>query len=116
MEDKERRGEEVTEVDPELFRKYMEASDALEAEMIAEMGQERYDASQHWMNNPLISPISKVDAYEKALKREGDEAYGEGIAWERKRVEMAWFLEMDCQCEDAMGHLKRRIDGDIRSE
>lgn len=47
------------------------------------------------------------------IERAGNEGYREGIAWERKRVEMAWHEEMACKCEDAMGHMKQRIYGEI---
>ena len=40
----------------------------------------------------------------------GDEAYREGIAWERKRVEMAWHEEMACQCSNFEYHLLERIE------
>ena len=102
----------MSEVNREEFERYMKLSQELQDELIAEMGQEAYDASQHWINNPLIKPISKVDMFEEEIKREGYEGYLEGIAWERKRVEMAWELEMRCECEDAMRHLKQRIDED----
>lgn len=46
------------------MQKYLELSQRLEDELVAEMGQEEYDASQHWINNPLIKPRSKVAMFE----------------------------------------------------
>jgi hypothetical protein len=51
------------------MREYMEWSAQLEDEMIAEMGQEAYEASQHWINNPLIKPVSKVAMFEEWEER-----------------------------------------------
>lgn len=31
---------------------------------------------------------------------------------ERDRIIKLWELEMACECEDAMGHLKQRIEGE----
>lgn len=47
------------------MREYMELSQQIEDELIAEMGQEEYKASQHWINNPLIKPRSKVAMFEE---------------------------------------------------
>ena len=47
------------------MQKYLEVSQEIEDELVAEMGQEEYDASQHWINNPLISPRSKVSMLEE---------------------------------------------------
>lgn len=47
------------------MREYMELSQRIEDELVAEMGQEEYDASQHWINNPLIKPRSKVAMFEE---------------------------------------------------
>jgi hypothetical protein len=58
------------------MREYMEWSAQLEDELIAEMGQEAYDASQHWINNPLIKPVSKVamfEEWEARIRREQDD-------------------------------------------
>lgn len=58
------------------MREYMEWSAQLEDEMIAEMGQEAYDASQHWINNPLIKPVSKVamfEEWEERIRKEQNE-------------------------------------------
>lgn len=46
------------------MQKYLELSQQLEDNLVAEMGQEEYDASQHWINNPLIKPRSKVAMFE----------------------------------------------------
>jgi hypothetical protein len=43
--------------------KYFEESQRLETELRA-ADPERYDASQHWVNNPLITPINKIDMLE----------------------------------------------------
>jgi hypothetical protein len=100
----------MSDVNREAFDRYMKLSQEIEDELIAEMGQEAYDASQHWINNPLIKPVSKVHMFEEALKHEGDDGYREGIAWERKRVEMAWHEEMACQCSNFEYHLLERIE------
>ena len=55
-------------VNQEAFDAYMKMSQEIEDSLIAEMGQEAYDASQHWVNNPLISPISKVHNFEEHEK------------------------------------------------
>jgi hypothetical protein len=55
-------------VNQEAFDAYMKISQEIEDSLIAEMGQEAYDASQHWVNNPLISPISKVHNFEEHEK------------------------------------------------
>jgi hypothetical protein len=58
------------------MREYMEWSAQLQDELIAEMGQEAYDASQHWINNPLIKPVSKVamfEEWEARIRREQNE-------------------------------------------
>lgn len=47
------------------MQKYLELSQQLEDELVTEMGQEEYDASQHWINNPLIKPRSKVAMFEE---------------------------------------------------
>lgn len=38
-------------------------------EEIRALDPELYDANQHWINNPLIKPISKVDMFEKWEER-----------------------------------------------
>jgi hypothetical protein len=43
-------------------------------------------------------------------------AYGAGkiagVVEERERIIKLWELEMTCDCEDAMGHLRQRIGGE----
>jgi len=51
------------------MQRYLELSQQLEDELIAEMGQEAYEASQHWINNPLIKPVSKVAMFEEWEER-----------------------------------------------
>ena len=38
-------------------------------EEIRSYDPELYDANQHWINNPLIKPISKVDMFERWEER-----------------------------------------------
>lgn len=61
--------EQMSEVNHEEFEKYMKLSQEIQNELIAEMGQEAYNASQHWVNNPLISEISKVTMFDDAIAR-----------------------------------------------
>lgn len=47
----------------------------------------------------------------------GAEGYREGIAWERKRIEIEWQIErFECQCEAPMDHLLERIEGDCQKD
>lgn len=58
------------------MREYMELSQRIEDELVAEMGQEEYDASQHWINNSLIKPRSKVAMFkewEARIRKEENE-------------------------------------------
>lgn len=57
------------------MKEYLDASTELEREEIAEIGQEAYDASQHWVNNPLIKPISKLGMLNDALAKAWDEGH-----------------------------------------
>ena len=66
----------------------------------------------YWVNNPLITPENKVALYDQAIYDAGMDGYREGLAWEQKRIELEWELEMRCDCEDAMGHMKKRINGE----
>lgn len=59
----------MSDVNRESMDRYMKLSQGIEDELIAEMGQEEYDASQHWINNPLIKPRSKVAMFEKWEER-----------------------------------------------
>lgn len=57
------------------------------------------------------------DAFDRYLlerdAKAGDEGYREGIAWERKRIEIEWQIErFECQCETPMDHLLERIEGE----
>ena len=68
------------------MRRYMEISQQLENELIAEMGQEEYEASQHWINNPLIKPRSKVakfEEWEEYIRKEEVERIAESIKADR---------------------------------
>lgn len=48
-----------------------------------------------------------------AIEDAGNDGYREGIAWERKRIEIAWQIErFECQCETPMDHLLGRIEGE----
>jgi len=45
------------------------------------------------------------------IEHAGNEGYREGIAWEQKRIEIAWQVErFECQCETPMDHLLERIE------
>lgn len=50
-----------------------ERVEAYKAQMLAEVrafeGDEVFEAEQHWVNNPLISPINKVDMFNEAVER-----------------------------------------------
>ncbi len=55
------------------------------------------------------------DAFDRYLlerdAKAGNEGYREGIAWEQKRIEIAWQVErFECQCETPMDHLLERIE------
>lgn len=80
------------------MQRYLEISQQLEDELIAEMGQEAYDASQHWINNPLIKPVSKVamfEEWEARIRKEQDE-----------RI-IKLFEALDtCQCDPDDGQAK----------
>ena len=68
------------------MREYMELSQQIEDELIAEMGQEEYEASQHWINNPLIKPRSKVSLFEQweaRIRKEEIERIAESIKADR---------------------------------
>ncbi len=69
----------MSDVNHEAFEEYMKLSREIEDELIAEMGKEAYDASKHWVNNPLISEISKVALFDEAIKRAKAEAWEEGF-------------------------------------
>jgi hypothetical protein len=32
------------------------------------------------------------------------------LAWERERFDRLWQIEMECKCEEAMSHLKIRME------
>ncbi len=39
-------------------------------------------------------------------------AFNTGVTLERERIIRLWHLEMDCDCEEAMQHLKKLIEGE----
>lgn len=47
------------------MREYMDWSQEIEDAIIKSIGQEEYDAREHWINNPLIKPRSKVHLFEQ---------------------------------------------------
>ena len=58
------------------------------------------------MNDDLMGAIALAQG----------EAYSAGVAWgvksERERIIKLWKQEMNCNCEDAMGHLLALIKGE----
>ena len=57
------------DVNHEAYEEYMKLSNELQSELIASEGQELFDANEHWVNNPLITPINKVALFEEAIAR-----------------------------------------------
>lgn len=51
------------------MREYMDWSSEIEDAIIKSIGQEEYDAREHWINNPLIKPQSKVYLFEQWEER-----------------------------------------------
>jgi hypothetical protein len=51
------------------MREYMDWSHEVEDAIIKSIGQEEYDAREHWINNPLIKPQSKVHLFEEWEQR-----------------------------------------------
>jgi hypothetical protein len=51
------------------MREYMDWSMEVEDAIIKSIGQEEYDAREHWINNPLIKPQSKVHLFEEWEQR-----------------------------------------------
>jgi hypothetical protein len=58
------------------MREYMDWSMEIEDAIIKSIGQEEYDAREHWINNPLIKPQSKVylfEQWEERIRKEQNE-------------------------------------------
>ena len=51
------------------MREYMDWSHEIEDAIIKSIGQEEYDAREHWINNPLIKPRNKVHLFEQWEER-----------------------------------------------
>lgn len=51
-----------------------------------------------------------VEILNSQLAQDIQNAYSEGVAWQRELFNRLWQIEMDCKCEDAMQHLKIRIE------
>lgn len=62
------------------------------------------DPDDYWINNPLITPINKCVMYDSDIY--------DAVIGERERIGKLWELEMACDCEEAMQHLKQRIQGE----
>lgn len=55
--------------DQNKFDAYLKASHELEEHLRDSYGDELFEAKQHWVNNPLIKPLSKVAMFDKAIER-----------------------------------------------
>lgn len=53
-----------------------------------------------------------VAIIDKYADKSWDNGNQEGMKEERQRVLFLWDEEMACQCEEAMQHLRRRIEGE----
>jgi hypothetical protein len=68
------------------------------------------DPYDYWVNNPLITPINKTFMYEDDMER----MFNKGVTSERERILGQWQYEMTkCKCDDAMGHMERRIKAEL---
>jgi GTPase Era involved in 16S rRNA processing len=98
------------------MQRYLELSQQLEDELVAEMGQEEYDASQHWINNPLIKPRSKVAMFEKWEARIRKEVVDEIVELLENPSTMSnWWSQVDKNL-GLYGNLKNYVIALIKGE
>lgn len=98
------------------MREYMELSQQLEDELVTEMGQEEYDASQHWINNPLIKPRSKVAMFEKWEARIRKEVVDEIVELLEDPSTMSNWWAMPDKSLGLYGNLKNYVIALIKGE
>lgn len=91
------------------MQNYLELSQQLEDALVAEMGQEEYDASQHWINNPLIKPRSKVAMFEEWEERIRKEIVDEIIEMLEDPATMSNWWAMPDRSLGLYGNLKNYV-------
>lgn len=95
---------------------YLKMSQELEDELIAEMGQEAYDASQHWINNPLIKPVSKMAMFEEwegRIRKEQNERIIKLLEEEQRKCEQAGLFANDSSLRGELQTLFIGLNGAI---
>ena len=66
----------------------------------------------HFETSYIVEQTIPVNEEDEEIEETSLSDLREGAMWERKRIEIAWQIEMDdCGCEEPMQHLKRRIEG-----
>lgn len=49
-------------------------------------------------------------AFDRYLLERDVETQKVALSWERERFDRLWQIEMSCECEEAMAHLKTRME------
>jgi hypothetical protein len=101
------------------MREYMDWSMQIEDAIIKSIGQEEYDAREHWINNPLIKPQNKVYLFEQWEKRVRTEQNERTIKLlgEHKQIakSVSGFLGV-CSCGEAIDDYSEHLIALIKGE
>jgi hypothetical protein len=85
------------------MREYMDWSMEVEDAIIKSIGQEEYDAREHWINNPLIRPQTKVHLFEQWEERIRKEQDNRTVELLEGLSHPGDWIEGRCDCPECKG-------------
>ena len=98
------------------MQEYLEVSRQAAEELIAEIGQAEFDAREHWINNPLIKPLSKVAMFEEWEARVRKEVVDEIVELLEDPSTMSNWWAMPDRSLGLYGNLKNYVIALIKGE